>query len=206
MSHLAKEICCGKTCRSATDNSDLLASGNVCFRNGYLICCHLIYGIFFQTADVDGIINQVSAAALLTGMLADHRTCGRKRIIFTDQVDRACIIFISNQCDIARDIYMCRTHIDTWNFLSHFSRTFVFFNMADILIMECFKTLKHFNSGLVANGTVRCIFDHSSQLFHLLISFHSGIAIQDVLQQCLQLWQSVTTWNTFSACLVFGRL
>ena len=77
MSHQRQKICRSHSGRAATDDGNFFAGGYICFRNCYLIRCDLIYRIFFDTADVDGIINQISAAALLTRMLTDHGTGSR---------------------------------------------------------------------------------------------------------------------------------
>lgn len=47
----------------------------------------VIYNITLHTTDIDGVINNISAATRLTWMLTDQGTCRRERIVFTDQAN-----------------------------------------------------------------------------------------------------------------------
>ena len=96
--------------------------------------------------DIDGIIDQVSTAALLTWMLTDHGTCSWQRVITTDQVDRICVITLMNVCNVTRNINMCRTECHAWDLLTYIGRTFPFFYMALILICKSFKSFQYLNS------------------------------------------------------------
>ena len=95
--------------------------------------------------DIDGIIDQVSTAALLTWMLTDHGTCSWQRVITTDQVDRICVITLMNVCNVTRNINMCRTECHAWDLLTYIGRTFPFFYMALILICKSFKSFQSLN-------------------------------------------------------------
>ena len=146
MSHQRQEVCSCHSGRTSTDDCYFFACRYVCLRNCYLICSNLVYRVFFNTTDIDGIIDQVSAAALLTWMLTDHGTCSWQRVITTDQVDRICVITLMNVCNVTRNINMCRTECHAWDLLTYIGRTFPFFYMALILICKSFKSFQYLNS------------------------------------------------------------
>ena len=49
-----------------------------------------------HTTDIDGVINNISAATRLTWMLTDQGTCRRERIVFTDQINCSGVILFTN--------------------------------------------------------------------------------------------------------------
>ena len=116
------------------------------FTKGQAICRNLIHRIFLESADIDGIVNQISPASLLTRMFADHGTGRRKRVVLTDHVDRPRIVFLPDQRNVCRDIHMRRTKIDARHLLSHLAGTDMVFNMALIFFPKCIQSLQHFNS------------------------------------------------------------
>ena len=179
MSHQRQEVCSRHSGRTSTDDRYFFACRYVCLRNGYLICCNLIYRVFFDTTDIDRIIDQISTATLLTWMLTDHGTCSWQRVVATDQIDCICVISLMNVCNVTRNINMCRTECHTWDLLTYIGRTFPFLYMALIFVCECFKSFQNLDSGLITDGTVCSITDHDGNLSHLVHHFHSADAIQN---------------------------
>ena len=64
----------------------------------------MLYSILLQTADIDRIIDQRSAAAGLAGVLADQAAGDRKRIVLADEADRVVVAAGAGEGDVARDV------------------------------------------------------------------------------------------------------
>ena len=107
MSHQLQVVSSAESTRSTAYDSDTLSGGRCAFRWRNLAC--IISGHTFQSTDIDGIIYDISTAAGFTRMLTNKTAGCRERIILTDQTDCVSITALSGQCDISRDINMCRT-------------------------------------------------------------------------------------------------
>ena len=107
------KVTVGQTTWSTTDDCNLLACGWCTCRNRYFIRWCVIYNITLHTTDIDGVINNISAATRLTWMLTDQGTCRRERIVFTDQANCILTASLTCQCNISRNIHMRRAKCDT---------------------------------------------------------------------------------------------
>ena len=107
MSHQLQVVSSTESTRSTAYDSDTLSGGRCAFRWRNLAC--IISGHTFQSTNIDGIIYDISTAAGLTRMLTNKTAGCRERIILTDQTDCVSVTALSGQCDISRDINMCRT-------------------------------------------------------------------------------------------------
>ena len=107
MSHQLQVVSSTESTRSSAYNSDTLPGGRCTFRWRNLTS--IISGHTFQSTDIDGIIYDISTTAGFTRMLADKTAGCRERIILTDQTNCVSVTALSGQCNISRDINMCRT-------------------------------------------------------------------------------------------------
>lgn len=148
---------------STTDYNDVLSGRFVGFWYPDFICPDLVNCVFFQAADVNGIVAQIPSAAFLTWMLTDHGAGSRQRIVPADYIDGTGIIFVPYQSNVSRNIDMDRTKIHAGNFLTSSLRALVPADVTFILIFECIQSIQNFRCGLVTNRAVRGIADHGGQ-------------------------------------------
>ena len=107
MSHQLQVVSSTESTRSSAYNSDTLPGGRCTFRWRNLTS--ITSGHTFQSTDIDGVIYDISTAAGFTRMLADKTAGCREWIILTDQTNCVSVTPLSGQCNISRDINMCRT-------------------------------------------------------------------------------------------------
>ena len=154
MSHQLQEISCRKSTWSATDDGDALPC-RLClwrYRNGIQIC--KIYGRPFESANIDRRIQHVSTASLLARMLTDQCTRHRKRIILSDQTHSILISARSGKSDIARNVYMCRALVDTWDRLFKTTAASVMLYMRNVVLLQAVQAHKHHTCRLKSDCTV----------------------------------------------------
>ena len=118
---------------------NLLSCSHIGFRDRYSVRGNLVYRIFFQPPDIDGIVDEIPAAAFLAGMLTDHSAGRRQRIVPADHIYSPRVIFFSDQRDISRDIHVRRTEIDTRHLLTDFPGTAAVFYMTEIFFFQSFQ-------------------------------------------------------------------
>ena len=206
MTHQRQKIRGSQPGRSATDNIYLLSSGYICFRYSYFICRNLIHSIFFETPDVDRIIDQISPAVFFTRMFTDHSTGSRKRIVFPDHIHRSRIIFFRDESDISRNIHMCGAETDTRNLLTDLIRTASVFDMTSVFFIQRIESPENISGSLIADGAVRRVPDHFRQSFHFGRRFAVRPALQNTLKKTLQLRKTVAAGHALSAGLSCSRL
>ena len=137
-------------------------------RHRYAVCRCLVHRIFFQRPDIDLIVDEVPAAPLLAGVLADHGTGRGKGVVLPHHGHCAGIILLCDQGNIAGDVHMGRAHGDAGDGLANLLLTHMPVDMADVLVAEFLQPLQDHLRRLIADGAVRRGMDHLRQLFHLL--------------------------------------
>ena len=174
-------------------------------RDRDLIRGGVIHRVFFQPPDIQGIVDQVPAAPLFTGMLADKSAGGGKGIVLPDHLHCPGVIVLRDEGDIARDVHVGRTEVHTGHLLPDLLGTDLVVHMAFILFPEGLQALQDFNGRLIADGAVGGIPDHLRQGFHLVQCLRRPVSVQDPLHHPLQLGQAVPAGDAFAAGLVFRR-
>ena len=155
MSHQLQIISRRQTAGTSADNRHLLSRGlrPSGLRNRGKI--RLVHRRPLQSPDIDGTVQHISPAALFAGMLADHSTGCRERIIFPDQTHRVLVPVRPHQSDISGNIHMGRAEIDTWNRLLERPCTAVLGHMRDIVLPKSMKTGQKQSRRLGPDSTVR---------------------------------------------------
>ena len=93
VTHKGKEICCGETGRPSAYYGNALACAHILGRQLHICGTDLIYGVFFQPADIYCVIYYLAAALALAGVLTYHRTGGGEGIFLPYFLYRSRIVF-----------------------------------------------------------------------------------------------------------------
>ena len=160
-----------------------------------------------QAADIDRIVHERSAAPLLAGMLADQAADSRERIVLADQAHCVSVTSLMDKRNIARDVHLRGTLVDTGNRLVLQSLAAAVQDMLLIVIPEAlrrpFKTMRAASG---TDGTVRRRIIDSAVCS--MTSSVSSVAVPSSTQlnQSLQLSESDPARNTFSAGLGMAQV
>ena len=84
--HARKEIRAGQTTRTAANDRHGTRGIHAARQRRDMVGRRMVDRVLFDAANVHGRIDQNAAAALFARMLADERTCGRKRIVLAHHV------------------------------------------------------------------------------------------------------------------------
>ena len=204
MSHQLEIERRGQAARSAADDGDALAGGRIRLDGRH------VQGIVdrevLESADVDRVVDHISAAARLTRMLADIGTGGRERIVLADELDRVGIPSGADEGDVARDVDMSRTQGDTRHRLGQSARTAVVLDMFDVIVAEALDAAQNHGGGLIADGTVGGIRNGARGLFDPRNGVQRRAFAEDVVHQVGELAESDAAGHTLAAGLGMAEL
>ena len=138
MSHKLQIVSSGESGRSSADDRNLLSGALHALRSRDNT--RLVNSCSLQAPDVYRCIEEHSAAAMLTRMLADKRARNRKRIILSDNAHRVRIALCLNQLNICRYVNICRTSGNTRDRLCDGVRAVMLLYMSLIIFSKSLKT------------------------------------------------------------------
>ena len=153
MTHDGKIICCGKAAGATADNGNLLAGGGEMAGRRHIGRC-VINSIALKSADINGIINHVSAAASLAGMLADIGAGGGERIILADKANSIVAASFVDKGNVTGNIHSCRAKSNAGHGIFQTTKAAIMENMLHIIIAEAMNAVEDDSGGLSAYGAV----------------------------------------------------
>ena len=202
MSHQLQIVCCRQSTGTSSDDGHLFASAFRLLGNGNRVGSGIVHRHAFQSPDIDGAVDHVAAASCLAGMLADQRTCSRKRVVLADQLHGIRIALLPDQCYVARNIHPCRTQCHTGNRLGDVAGAFAaMFDMVDIILPKALQSGQYHMSCFITDGAICGIHDIGCGVPDQIQGLQCCLACQYICHQVLQLSQSHPAGNTFTAGL-----
>ena len=189
---------------TAADHGDLLAGGLHACRRRHLAL--MLHGKALQTPDIHGIVHHGSAAAHLTGMLADETADRRQGIILPDELHRIMISALMHQGNVARNVHVGRTLEHTGHRLVLLRPAAAVLNVLHIIVPEALHALQHHPGCLRADGTVCGIINAGRRLLDGLQCAHVRTAVHHPLNEPLQLGQTHPAGHTFAAGLGMAEM
>ena len=204
MSHQLQIVSSTESSRATAYDSDTLSGGRCAFRWRNL--AGIISRHTFQTTDVDRIIYDISAAASLTWMFTDETAGCRERIILADQTDRVSVASFSCQCDISRNINVCRTEGYARYRLCIVAGTASLTDMFFIIFTTVSQALMYHGTGFISDWAVRSFADGFGQCVDQIKCLHCSSTVHNICQKVLQLPQPDAARGTFSTGLCLTHL
>ena len=135
-------------------------------------------------------------------MLADQGAGCRERIVLTDQLHSIRIALFLHQSYVTGDIHACGTQCHAGNRLGDMAGAFAaMLDMVDVIFAETLQSRQYHMGCLIADGAVRGIHDVGSGIADQVQCLQSGFTCQHFFHQVLQLSQSHTAGNAFTAGL-----
>ena len=198
MAHQLQEIRSGKAAGTTTHNRNLFAGGSVAGRGRHM--ARSVHSHPLNTADVDGVIHNASAASVFTGMLADQRAGAGKRIVLADQTDGIGVPSILDQRNISRDVHMSGTGPAAGNRLK-LAKAFSGGDMGQKILSGAVQTGQNASGRIGSDGAVSRIHNGMGCTLQHIQVLHTSLSVQNLIHQFDHLVQAHTARNTFSAAL-----
>ena len=199
MPHAGKIVGTGKSCRTATDDSNALARGWSLLR--LVVCLHVLCREALEAADVHRIVHHAAATVHLAGMLADKAADDRKRIVLPDELHGIRVASCLDERDVARDIDSCRAARDAGDKLRLLEAAGVVLDMVLEIVAEAPDRCQRHASRFISDCAVAREIDCTRRLLDELERLPICLAFEDLVHELLQDAQAYTAGRAFSAAL-----
>ena len=132
----------------------------------------VVHRVALQAADVHGVVHHGPPTRVLARMLADVRAGGRKRVVFSDKLDRIVEAGVGRKGDIARNVHMGRTRHHAGHPLRRAAQAAAMRHMLLEVFAKCTDAYQDLLGGLISN---RAIGTDADMLRELLEIFKSSL-------------------------------
>ena len=164
----------------------------------------VVHRVALQAADVHGVVHHGPPTRVLARMLADVRAGGRKRVVFSDKLDRIVEAACGRKGDIARNVHMGRTRHHAGHPLRRAAQAAAMLHMLLEVFAKCADAYQDLLGGLISN---RAIGTDANMLRELLEIFKSSLvraSVDNLLEHVGNARKADAARDALSAALGMG--
>ena len=161
----------------------------------------IVNGIALEGADVDRIINHVSAAASLAGMLADIGAGRGEGIILADKADSIIAATFVDKGDGAGDVHACGAKSNAGNGIFKAAEAAVMENMLHIVIAEAMDAVENDSCCLTTYGAVGAGNNNLGGFLDKSNGLGSACSIENIIYKSVYLSETNAAGNALTAGL-----
>ena len=199
VAHEGQIVGAAEAAGAAAHNGNGLTRGRGARRLGHIP--GMIHGIALEPADIDGIVDHISAAASLAGMLAYIGAGNGEGVILADQAHGVSAAILTYQGHVAGNIHPGGAQGHTRNGVLQPCQAALVKDVLLIIIPEALQPVHHQACRVPADGAICRVDNGSSCLLNGNQGAHGGCAGKNLLQEQSQLPQADAAGHTLAAAL-----